>query len=476
MSRRGPIGAEYWSEEEEEREDWEDEDNPDPYAYPEPPEPEVGDLEDDEEAQPEEGAAVLERADDDGSYFAQRAWRNPKAGSPPRESQGTPTPLETAMRLVDESRAQFIFDRDEAAGAAYLLASVPSPEGVSLALAAAIRRLLEAAGIAVIRHGVRSDLRFHQQKYDYFLRIANIDGTLPNRRVVREALRRRAAPGALPDARGNERDVSSRSLERVHAELQDALARAAAAERLALGVAHIQDRRLIGYRRRLEETSSFLRVSLGRLRQRGAAREEEQGRAAELRFLREQLRKSEEEAEGWASIAAQEEARAREERERSLALESELMKFQQELKRLRRMSKGLHDGSDGDRPGNVLAERHRLVKRLLPEVHFLGDSIPYLWIEADVVGWLRDLILMVEDHSHFCEEIRKRGYIEKVAGNSDWFEVRRTRSAQDKSRLYFTNRMTPARAKRCTPEQRWLVLLEEKEDEKQQSRTIRNLP
>jgi len=471
-----------------EHEEWEDEDNPDPYA------PDEDDEEDDDDPADDDDQARFGSGELDGDPDSQdedessdedvpdpasdsprpvRPWTDPIAGREYTRGLASVKTIEEALDRINSSDAEFLYDCDRRAHSAYVLARVPGNDGVGPLLAASIHKALATAGVSVLRHGVRPGVARDGRRYDYFFRVEQQDHSLPSREVVRAALRRgqptEEKEAAIAPEAASAADSPNAALERAHSELRQALERAADAERRALGVLHIQDRRLIGYRRRLAETEALVRDVLQTVAQAPVAGRQLDAIKESLRHAEEQLHRRNEEIEDALSLAAAEQNRARN-------VSDELAWYRKEREHLLARLDAIDSREQDESLGLARSDREQFIAQLLPEVCFLSDSIAVLWNETDRVGWLRDLALLVHNHKRFVQEIRGRGYIEKTEGKADWVEVRRTRSARDMSRLYYTDRLTPERRRWCTADHHWLVRLCIKTDKKQQSRDIAELP
>ena len=430
----GPPDSGYADYEEPEPEEWEDEDNPDPYAWDEgEDEGNAEDVDEDERSgedgagEEDDGQGTDETPADDLEHASRadsRPWTHPTVGqaSAPR----SPVPLEEALKRIESSEVEFLYDFDREGQSAYVLARVPSADVVGPLLAASIRQALVSADVRVLRHGVRPGTARDGSIYHYFFRVELPDGSPPSRELIRAALRGHSAPPSTNAERSPDgaKAVSSLdpALASVHAELRHALKRAGDADRRALGVTHIQDRRLIGYRRRLTETEALVRDVLREVTRSSIGGARLDAMAAQVQGVEAQLLVRNKEIEQALTTAEQEQTRAN-------GLADELAWYRDEheqfVARLASIDERERSGAGGD----TTHERDEFVRHLLPEICFLHDSVAVLWNETDRASWLRDLSLLVHDHKRFVEEMRKHGKIERTGGNPDWIEARRTRSA-----------------------------------------------
>lgn len=459
----GPSGPDS-QQEEPDIEEWADEDNPDPYAL-------ALDVEDE---------SGTEHQDDDGDDDEPDDVAGEREGFVERGSvEVAPKALISlydAVACVEASGVQFQLDSDEKRHSMYLLAGTPE-DGVGPKLADAIYFCLRAAGIRVLRRGVGGGIARGGRHYNFYFRIEREDGSLPARAEVRSALRGASENTNIASAQlepnkalGGETATESGqadmvvSLESAHAELRRVLSRAAQAERLALGAAHIVDRRLVAYRRRLSDVHESSIAQLRRLTT-SAPTDESRLLREELQAAQEKVLELDKEIDT-ALEWTKDEALQRQK------FEAEAFSYRTENIDLHARLSALKKAADHTELNEDLGGRDQLVRALLPEVHFFNDSLAVMWLEMDRFAWLRLLTIMVHDHSQFCHELHQTGYLKAVQGKADWKEARRSKSPKNMERMYFSDAKRHFRG----PKEIWVVSFDMKANGAQQSRHIDSLP
>lgn len=443
----------------------------------------LGDADEDVEEDDEEED---EEEDEEDQVLEVRPWTHPTYSS---RYLGRPAdtpvdmPGEQALELIRRSRVEFSYDSDAATNAAYLLARGEEETGIGPRMVNAISVALESAGHRIIRHGVRPGLSRIGRKYHYYFRVERADRTIPSKQDLREAVGRGSAGiartplSSTPDHLGTTAsasvalgqaqvgDAESASpgpgVEQLYEMLQEAVRERETMLRSVLSARHIEDRRIVAYRRRLEDQGSLIRSLANRLRDRNPVA----GRIRELEEARASQQEVEQELFSTLELLSE-----KERAEQDLLEQVEW--FQTELATRDDRESALRLASEAR--GHLDVDHHSLVSSLLPEVRFLADSISVLWRETDVEEWLRILVLLVHDQEELREQLRRRGgEVKGIKGKSGWKEVRRTGSQKtDRARLYFSE----DRPVLCAEGQRIVARLSIKDNEASQRRLIKALP
>lgn len=455
-----------------EEEEWADEDNPDPYASP-----------DVEESDSE--PAAWGRGD--GMDWVTQTSR--KLDPPAKDIS------EAHARMIDEYRSvvrrisaiRLRFRYDVLSTAAYVLVASDEAD-FSSATEQDVARLLVGAGLRVGSSGPSRFPASDGLQYQQFFRVATSGGKQPApsllTRLFEEVRFQKPTPPPPPlasqkDVRSAEdlsadqrsadlREIASTAFREINA----AEMRASVAER-ALSHRTQQDaRRQSMAREKLAETEEIVFAALAIARRRLAALPQEARRSEEREeFLTAQLRIARD-----AKVDAEEsKLRAEEAALDILAREIELEGRNKELELQIASAEFSHQAVSTSevvwntdfrvRPKSANEE---LIASMFPTLGFERDSIPLLLVELDCAAWSQELAHLVIDEKAFRESIAKRGSVERVVTRPGWWEVRRNRSANDMSRLYY-------KADDRSATRGYRIRLQMKKNDREQKRFIQTL-
>jgi len=259
-------------EEEDESEDWEDEDNPDSYARPEPHErPDASsEADEDQDDTLDEQAALAPHAESLDAFAAAVRARRGLGDLPEAQRVLTRAAVEEAVSLLHYSGVAFRFVRDKEFNASFLFVQFPQVGPSGATLLQAVELALKAKRILVLRKTIREGRDRHAWRYDVSCRLGAARGMTVTRSAVAEALGRSALRAADNHPSNPDSDVRVSRLEarivELLAEVRETRALDAEARSAILYVQHSEDRRIIAYRRRLDEQVAYSRRLLHMLR------------------------------------------------------------------------------------------------------------------------------------------------------------------------------------------------------------------